>query len=190
MIDEYKLNIFKKILNTYGKRKLRPLGLDLVFEVSLDRDRLQILVFPNGTIPTVVKNLDEWNDQRYEMPKLVINNLLYEVGELVELPRGRIILNVNDSPVLMRDVYGNMNLSKDISDWERTSLNKTSTQSPLFVYLSNDDVISKRSAISYPLHSDNTIEGDDGFHLVDIENQDWWDSLTDIDKQKITYNFG
>lgn len=31
---------------------------------------------------------------------------------------------------------------------------------------------------------------EDGFHLPDIENQDWWDSLDDGDKDEMIAYFG
>jgi len=51
-------------------------------------------------------------------------------------------------------------------------------------------VISKRSAISYPVSNSHEIYGEDGFHLPDIENQDWWDSLDNDDKDELITYFG
>ncbi len=91
------------------------------------------------------------------------------------------------------DVYGSSNLNKDVNDWNRTAFdeNREMRVSPLFFYV-NDGAyaISKRSAISYPVSTKHDIFQEDGFHLPDIENQDWWDSLDDGDKDEMIAYFG
>jgi len=44
-------------------------------------------------------------------------------------------------------------------------------------------VIDKSTGITFPIHSDDTIDWDGGTHIHDIENEEWFDALSieDID---------
>ena len=42
-------------------------------------------------------------------------------------------------------------------------------------------VIDKSTGITFPIHSDGTIDWDGGTHIHDIENEEWFESLSDKD---------
>ena len=42
-------------------------------------------------------------------------------------------------------------------------------------------VIDKSTGITFPIHSDDTIDWDGGTHVYDIENEEWFESLGEKD---------
>ncbi len=42
-------------------------------------------------------------------------------------------------------------------------------------------VIDKSTGITFPIHSDDTIDWDGGTHIHDIENEEWFDALSTED---------
>ena len=42
-------------------------------------------------------------------------------------------------------------------------------------------VIDKSTRITFPIHSDDTIDWDGGTHIHDIENEEWFESLSEKD---------
>ena len=42
-------------------------------------------------------------------------------------------------------------------------------------------VIDKSTGITFPIHSDDTIDWDGGTHVYDIENEEWFESLSEKD---------
>ena len=42
-------------------------------------------------------------------------------------------------------------------------------------------VIDKSTGITFPIHSDDTIDWDGGTHIHDIENEEWFESLSEKD---------
>lgn len=189
MASVSQLNKFKKLFNTYGKRSLKNYGINVNADIHLGNDN-SIIVKITGKVPPVVKVNDNWDEFRYDTTKRIITGVLGDIAELLEMPKTDI--NLWTSPIL-HDTYGSYNLSKDVNDWNRTAFdeNREMRVSPLFFYVHDGTyVISKRSAISYPVSNSHEIYGEDGFHLPDIENQDWWDSLDNDDKDELITYFG
>lgn len=189
MASASQLNKFKKLFNTYGKRSLKNYGINVDSDMHLGKDN-SIIVKITGKVPPVVKVNDNWDMSRYDTSKHIITVVLGDIAELLEIPKFDI--NLWTSPIL-HDTYGSFNLDKDVNDWNRTALNKNGEpiESRLFVYVHGGEyVISKRSGISYPVSNKHEIYGEDGFHLPDIENQDWWDSLDNDDKDDLSTHFG
>ncbi len=183
------LNNFKRIFNTYGKRSLKNYGIDVKPEIYLGIGE-DIVVKITEKIPPVIKVNDSWDEFRYNNSKDVIISVLRECAELLQMDPYSVVLST--TPVL-HDTYGSYNLGKDINDWAKTAFNKDRefVVSPVFFYVNDGSyAISKRSAISYPVSTKHKIYGEDGFNLPDIENQDWWDSLDDGDKDEMIAYFG
>jgi|TARA_B100000287_G_scaffold164779_1_gene155433 hypothetical protein len=42
-------------------------------------------------------------------------------------------------------------------------------------------VIDKSTGITFPIHTDDTIDWDGGTHIHDIENEEWFESLSEKD---------
>jgi len=42
-------------------------------------------------------------------------------------------------------------------------------------------VIDKSTGVTFPIHSDDTIDWDGGTHIHDIENEEWFESLSEKD---------
>ena len=42
-------------------------------------------------------------------------------------------------------------------------------------------VIDKSTGITFPIHSDDTIDWDGGTHVYDIENEEWFEALSQKD---------
>lgn len=183
------LNKFKKVFNTYGKRSLKNYGIDVNPEFYLG-DSGKIVIKITEKIPPVIKVNDSWDEFRYDSSKHVIFLVLKECAELLQMGQDEIAFLT--SPI-QHDTYGSYNLNKDVNDWNRTAFdeNREMRVSPLFFYVHDGTyAISKRSAISYPVSNKHEIYGEDGFHLPDIENQDWWDSLDNDDKDELITYFG
>lgn len=94
-----------------------------------------------------------------------------------------------DGDVAFSDYY----LTNDVDLWNRTSVNENGDRvtSPYFVIVNGGSyAISKKSAISYPINSNWTIDPDWGYHLSEIENDDWWEELSAEDRAKLEQHFG
>lgn len=95
----------------------------------------------------------------------------------------------SDGDVAFFDYY----LTNDVDLWNRTSVNENGDRvtSPYFVIVNGGSyAISKKSAISYPINSNWTIDTDWGYHLSEIENDDWWEELSAEDRAKLEQHFG
>ena len=42
-------------------------------------------------------------------------------------------------------------------------------------------VIDKSTGVTFPIHTDDTIDWDGGTHIHDIENEEWFESLSEKD---------
>lgn len=191
MVTTSQLNTFKKVFNSYGKRSLKNYGINVDAEIYLvDAEYIVVKLTGQQKLPPVIKVNDRWDEFRYESLKNVIIGVLNEISDLVEIKP--IDIRLITQPTIL-DVYGSSNLNKDVNDWNRTAFdeNREMRVSPLFFYVNDGTyAISKRSAISYPVSTKHDIFQEDGFHLPDIENQDWWDSLDDGDKDEMIAYFG
>ena len=50
-------------------------------------------------------------------------------------------------------------------------------------------VIDKKTSITYPIHTDDTIDWDGGTHIYDIENEEWFEALNQKDMGVVTEVF-
>ena len=50
-------------------------------------------------------------------------------------------------------------------------------------------VIDKSTGVTFPIHSDDTIDWDGGTHIYDIENEEWFESLSQKDMGVVTEVF-
>ena len=81
----------------------------------------------------------------------------------------------------------------DVDLWNKTSVDENGERviSPNFVFVNGGSyAISKKSAISYPISFNWTIDPDEGYHLSEIENDDWWEELSESDRAKLEQHFG
>lgn len=50
-------------------------------------------------------------------------------------------------------------------------------------------VIDKSTGVTFPIHKDDTIDWDGGTHVYDIENEEWFESLSQKDFSIVTEVF-
>ena len=50
-------------------------------------------------------------------------------------------------------------------------------------------VIDKKTGITFPIHTDDTIDWDGGTHIYDIENEEWFEALSQKDMGIVTEVF-
>ena len=50
-------------------------------------------------------------------------------------------------------------------------------------------VIDKSTGVTFPIHKDDTIDWDGGTHIYDIENEEWFESLSQKDMGIVTEVF-
>ena len=50
-------------------------------------------------------------------------------------------------------------------------------------------VIDKSTGVTFPIHKDDTIDWDGGTHVYDIENEEWFESLSQKDLGIVTEVF-
>ena len=50
-------------------------------------------------------------------------------------------------------------------------------------------VIDKSTGVTFPIHSDDMIDWDGGTHVYDIENEEWFESLSQKDMGVVTEVF-
>jgi len=50
-------------------------------------------------------------------------------------------------------------------------------------------VIDKTTGITFPIHADDTIDWDGGTHIYDIENEEWFEALSQKDMGIVTEVF-
>ena len=50
-------------------------------------------------------------------------------------------------------------------------------------------VIDKKTGLAYPIHTDDTIDWDGGTHIYDIENEEWFEALSQKDMGRVTEVF-
>ena len=50
-------------------------------------------------------------------------------------------------------------------------------------------VIDKSTGVTFPIHSDDTIDWDGGTHIYDIENEEWFEALSQKDMGIVTEVF-
>ena len=50
-------------------------------------------------------------------------------------------------------------------------------------------VIDQKTGITYPIHTDDSIDWDGGTHIYDIENEEWFEALNQKDMGVVTEVF-
>lgn len=157
----------------------------------------------NIDFPPAVKKpgYTDFDYYRYYTPYGAFYNILREVTNFANVD----VKNIYTGDPKLREkfgeeVYGNGEvaffdyyLTNDVDLWDKTSVNENGDKvtSPYFVIVNDGDyAISKKSAISYPIKSTWTIDPDWGYHLSEIENDDWWEELSAEDRAEMEKYFG
>lgn len=183
-----------KLLNGLITKKVKEdIGKDVSFDV--DTTKYGILINVKGNLPEIVRNpnSDGWDPERYLDPKRMIKTMLWQaikyIGGATDF---NVTMRFNDS-VSSESVYQERNTSKDWSDFKEDTKTKDGEKKPPTKFILTHGgayATSKRSGISYPVFLNGNLDIDGGFHLSDIEEPDWWESLDEDDKEELYSVFG
>jgi hypothetical protein len=198
-------NTLNTVWSTFGKREMNKWGLsgDVEFAPMESVGRLIKIKNLDVDFPRVIKRpgYTDFDYYRYYTPYGAFYNILREVTNFANVPfddvytrdpklREKFGQEIDgDGDVAFSDYY----LTNDVDLWNRTSVNENGDRvtSPYFVIVNGGSyAISKKSAISYPINSNWTIDPDWGYHLSEIENDDWWEELSAEDRAKLEQHFG
>ena len=163
----------------------------------------EFIIKMNKNIPFTVRNYaeSEWNDNRYLPGSLALRKTLVESLKdfgfklsdfSIESPLRHYDTNALYSDP-METIYKNYNIIKDVNTWKKYSFNQLGDRIPnrhFIITDGNDTAISKETGITYSIFVNWKIDEHSPWHLTDIENSDWWDALTDEDKEEIENTFG
>lgn len=197
-------NALNSVWPTFGQREMSRWGLsgNVEFAPMESVGRLIKLNKIDIDFPRVLKKpgYDNFDFYRYHRPYGAFFNVLKSVAKFANVPIKDIYL---DGPVFRKkfgdeiDGSGSANFSydtrNDVDLWNKTSVNENGDRiiSPHFILVNDGDyVISKKTAISYPVYGNWTIDPDEGYHLSEIENDDWWEFLDAEDRAKLERYFG
>lgn len=183
-----------KLLNGLITKKVKEdIGKDVSFDV--DTTKYGILINVKGNLPEIVRNpnSDGWDPERYLDPKRIIKSMLWQaikyIGGATDF---NVTMRFNDS-VSSESVYQERNTSKDWTDFKEDTKTKDGEIKPPTKFILTHGgayATSKRSGISYPVFFNGNLDIDGGFHLSDIEEPDWWESLDEDDKEELYSVFG
>lgn len=183
-----------KLLNGLITKKVKEdIGKDVSFDV--DTTKYGILINVKGNLPEIVRNpnSDGWDPERYLDPKRIIKSMLWQaikyIGGATDF---NVTMRFNDS-VSSESVYQERNTSKDWTDFKEDTKTKDGEIKPPTKFILTHGgayATSKRSGISYPVFLNGNLDIDGGFHLSDIEEPDWWESLDEDDKEELYSVFG
>jgi hypothetical protein len=108
---------------------------------------------------------------------------------------------ISDSSLLIKfnnsisneSVYAPSNTNKDWAEFKKDTTTKDGEPKPPTKFILTHGgayATSKRSGISYPVFSNGNLDIDGAYHLSDIEEPDWWESLDEDDKEELYSVFG
>jgi len=166
-----------------------------MFSFDVDTTKYGILINVKGNLPEIVRNpnSDGWDPERYLDPKRMVKSMLWQaikyIGGATDF---NVTMRFNDS-VSSESVYQERNTSKDWTDFKEDTKTKDGEKKPPTKFILTHGgayATSKRSGISYPVFLNGNLDIDGGFHLSDIEEPDWWESLDEDDKEELYSVFG
>ena len=197
-------NTLNTVWSTFGKREMSKWGLsgDVEFAPMESVGRLIKIKNLDIDFPRVIKKpgYTDFDYYRYHTPYGAFWNILKTVANFANVD----IKDIYTSDPKLREKFGqeidgggtafySYYSTNDINLWDKTSVNENGDRvmSPHFVFVNDGEyAISKKSAISYPISFNWTIDPDEGYHLSEIENDDWWEELSESDRAKLERYFG
>jgi len=175
MKDKLKISL-EKLFNTLGNQMSDDYyGLQFNFkvddlEINDDIGHYKITVSTDKTVPgTLFVEDSEWTYGKLSIPRYLAWNL-ESLTKYIGL-KGHIeveLTNVEPPQYFNDDV-----MVKDYED-------------DFYVIEDTGTALHIPSGMTYPIYSDGSIDSGNGFHLSEIESEDWWELLTNEDKQNIT----
>ena len=171
--------VIEKLFNSLGREMaMRYYGLDLHFTVlsakpvaSWDND-YEIEVKTDKPLPLIfdVKTEPNFTYGKYAS----ISDLLGNLSALLKYTGIK-----NGYIKLPEQTYPN--------SWENGTHEDAFIKHPQeFIELESvGSVLEIETGYTYPLFQDGYIDTDDGWSLAEIDNEDWWDQLSEEDKQKL-----
>jgi hypothetical protein len=190
------ISSLSKLLNGLVTKKVKEdIGKDVSFDV--DTTKYGIIINVKGYLPEIVKNpnSDGWDTERYLDPKRMVKSMLWQALKYiggVSSTADSVSMRFNDSSST-DSVYQGSNTSKDWTDFKQDTKTKDGeTKPPTKFILTHGGAYatSKRSGISYPVFTNGNLDIDGAYHLSDIEEPDWWESLDEDDKEELYSVFG
>ena len=197
-------NALNSIWSTFGQREMAKWGLSGNVEFAPMESVGRLIKIKNLDIdfPRVLKNpsYNDFDYWRYYTPYGAFINILKAVAKFA---------NVNIEDIYTKDPklrakfgqsidgantgFNSYDTTTDVNLWNKTSVDENGERviSPHFVFVNGGSyAISKKTAISYPTSFNWTIDPDEGYHLSEIENDDWWEELSESDRAKLERYFG
>jgi len=188
------ISSLSKLLNGLITKKIKEdIGNDVSFDINTTKYGIQIDV--KGDLPEIVKNpnSDEWDTERYLDPKRMIKKMLWEALKYIGgISDSSLLIKFNNS-ISNESVYSPSNTNKDWAEFKKDTTTKDGEPKPPTKFILTHGgayAISKRSGISYPVFSNGNLDIDGAYHLSDIEEPDWWESLDEDDKEELYSVFG
>lgn len=196
-------NTLNYVWSILGKREMDKWGFsgDVEFAPMESVGRLIKIKKFDIDFPSVIKHpgRNDFDYYRYQTPYGAFWNILKTVANFANVNIGDIYTSDPKFRAKLRqtidgdDLFYEYDSTNDTNMWDKTSLNKNGDRvmSPHFVFVNDGNyAISKKSGISYPVNSNWTIDTDWGYHLSEIENDDWWEALSVEDRAELERNFG
>jgi hypothetical protein len=188
------ISSLSKLLNGLITKKIKEdIGNDVSFDINTTKYGIQIDV--KGDLPEIVKNpnSDEWDTERYLDPKRMVKKMLWETLKYIGgISDSSLLIKFNNS-ISNESVYSPSNTNKDWAEFKKDTMTKDGEPKPPTKFILTHGgayAISKRSGISYPVFSNGNLDIDGAYHLSDIEEPDWWESLDEDDKEELYSVFG
>ena len=179
----------EKLLNKLGSHTIKKFyGLDLKFEVTklnVYHDSYTIHIKTTPEIPEQIKIAGEnsWSEDRYadvlDFTFVLEDTLKYLAGE--NSP-GNVV--VENRPIHTKQDY--------FIDVLKNATKHFNESPELFIELSNESIIFKGTGTTFIKRVDGKLETYDPFEdrLSSLDSEEWWESLTSEDKNKIKEVFG
>jgi len=169
-----------KLLNTLGNRMTDEYyGMTFDFtigdiKVMGNSDIIEINVITNPQIPSTLFVEDSpWNHGKFSTGNYLSWNLEY-LTKYLGLGSEKVFININ-----------NMIQSEDMPLGDKFDI--CSYEDDFYRLDSSATVLHIPSGYTYPINNDLcSIDASDGYHLSNIENDDWWDALTENEKYDLT----
>ena len=170
-------NALEKLFNTLGNQMSDDYyGLQFNFKIEdlklIENDNLYVIkVSSDKMVPaTLFVEQSDWTYGKFSDPRYLawnLENLTKYIGmnsAIVEV----ILTNVQKIDYFNDDI-----MVKDYED-------------DFYIIENTGTALHIPSGMTYPIYKDGSIDSGNGFHLSDIESDDWWELLTNEDKEKLT----
>ena len=170
-------NSLEKLFNSLGNKMSNDYyGLQFNFKVDdIVKDKnhnfYTIFVSTDKPIPaTLFVEISDWEYGKF-------SNATYLAMNLENLSK-YVGMDANTMDINLTNVESSKYFNEDImvKDYE----------DDFYIIEDTGTALHIPSGMTYPLYSDGSIDSRNGYHLSEIESEDWWELLTNQDKEMMT----